>query len=349
MYYCSLPFKQITMKDFDGDGCTRFLPCSHIMKTEVEDACTVRPTKGKLNLTPEEGFELYQDVRDSMNKGERHEMCKVCWDKEDKGKTSYRQKPDKFLQDSEKYIIDINCGNVCNLACRMCGPGLSRKLKKDYDFFINNKIDCKTPTDDFFTIELDPKPIQSIQWKWIMQNIDKIGGLKLAGGEPLVNKSVISLFQKMVKDGKSKDINLSFYTNGLEISNHVELLNQFKGVYVNFSIEAVGKLYHYIRYPGTFEEFDFNVKYFMQKSTNLKDLAFNVVVSILNVLDLESLKEWLPTDNVGYVKVFPENRGISVKHLWKNREKVLSEILMFDKSRNQNYKDYLHPKLVEWL
>ncbi len=135
----------------------------------------------------------------------------------------------------------------------------------------------------------------------------------------------------------------------MEISNHVELLNQFKGVYVNFSIEAVGKLYHYIRYPGTFEEFDFNVKYFMQKSTNLKDLAFNVVVSILNVLDLESLKEWLPTDNVGYVKVFPENRGISVKHLWKNREKVLSEILMFDKSRNQNYKDYLHPKLVEWL
>ena len=45
MSYCSLPFKQITMKDFDGDGCTRFLPCSHIMKTEVEDACTVRLTK----------------------------------------------------------------------------------------------------------------------------------------------------------------------------------------------------------------------------------------------------------------------------------------------------------------
>ena len=83
--------------------------------------------------------------------------------------------------------------------------------------------------------------------------------------------------------------------------------------------------------------------------TNLKDLAFNVVVSILNVLDLDALKEWLPTDNVGYVNVFPENRGISVKHLWKDREKVLSEILLFDKSRNQNYKDYLHPDLVEWL
>ena len=349
MSYCSLPFKQITMKNFDGDGCSRFLPCSHILKTEVEDACTVRPLKGKLDLTPEEGFELYQDVRDSMLKGERHELCKVCWDKEYKVKTSYRQTIDKFIEDSEKYIIDINCGNVCNLACRMCAPGLSRKLKKDHNFFVEHKLDFKTPTDNFFTLDLDPDPINSIQWKWITENTDKIGGLKLAGGEPLVNKSVLSLFRKMVVDGISKNINLSFYTNGLEISNHTELLNQFKGVYVNFSVEAVGELYHYIRYPGFFEEFDFNVKYFMDRSTNLKDLAFNVVVSILNVLDLDALKEWLPTDNVGYVNVFPENRGISVKHLWKDREKVLSEILLFDKSRNQNYKDYLHPDLVEWL
>ncbi len=349
MSYCSLPFKQITMKAFDGNSCQHFLPCSHILKSEVEDACTVRPTKGKLDLTPEEGFNLYQDVRDSMLKGERHEMCKVCWDKEDKGKTSYRQNIDKFVEDSEKYVIDINCGNVCNLACRMCAPGLSRKLKKDYDFFVDHKLNFKIPTDDFFTLDLNPDPMNSIQWKWITENTDKIGGLKLAGGEPLVNKQVISLFRKMVTDGISKNINLSFYTNGLEISNHTELLNQFKGVYVNFSVEAVGELYHYIRYPGFFEEFDFNVKYFMNRSTNLKDLAFNVVVSVLNVLNLDSLKEWLPTDNVGYVNVFPENRGISVKHLWKDREKVLSEILLFDKSRNQNYKDYLHPDLVKWL
>ncbi len=337
------------MKAFDGNSCQHFLPCSHILKSEVEDACTVRPTKGKLDLTPEEGFNLYQDVRDSMLKGERHEMCKVCWDKEDKGKTSYRQNIDKFVEDSEKYVIDINCGNVCNLACRMCAPGLSRKLKKDYDFFVDHKLNFKIPTDDFFTLDLNPDPMNSIQWKWITENTDKIGGLKLAGGEPLVNKQVISLFRKMVTDGISKNINLSFYTNGLEISNHTELLNQFKGVYVNFSVEAVGELYHYIRYPGFFEEFDFNVKYFMNRSTNLKDLAFNVVVSVLNVLNLDSLKEWLPTDNVGYVNVFPENRGISVKHLWKDREKVLSEILLFDKSRNQNYKDYLHPDLVKWL
>ena len=349
MSYCSLPFKQITMKAFDGNSCQHFLPCSHILKSEVEDACTVRPTKGKLDLTPEEGFNLYQDVRDSMLKGERHEMCKVCWDKEDKGKTSYRQNIDKFVEDSEKYVIDINCGNVCNLACRMCAPGLSRKLKKDYDFFVDHKLNFKIPTDDFFTLDLNPDPMNSIQCKWITENTDKIGGLKLAGGEPLVNKQVISLFRKMVTNGISKNINLSFYTNGLEISNHTELLNQFKGVYVNFSVEAVGELYHYIRYPGFFEEFDFNVKYFMNRSTNLKDLAFNVVVSVLNVLNLDSLKEWLPTDNVGYVNVFPENRGISVKHLWKDREKVLSEILLFDKSRNQNYKDYLHPDLVKWL
>ena len=41
----------------------------------------------------------------------------------------------------------------------MCAPGLSRKLKKDYNFFVEHKLDFKTPTDNFFTLDLDPDPM----------------------------------------------------------------------------------------------------------------------------------------------------------------------------------------------
>jgi hypothetical protein len=32
-----------------------------------------------------------------------------------------------------------------------------------------------------------------------------------------------------------------------------------------------------------------------------------------------------------------------------NKNKMLKEIISFDKSRNQNFKDFLDPMLVDWL
>ena len=32
-----------------------------------------------------------------------------------------------------------------------------------------------------------------------------------------------------------------------------------------------------------------------------------------------------------------------------NKNKMLKEIVSFDKSRNQNFKDFLDPMLVDWL
>ena len=37
--------------------------------------------------------------------------------------------------------IDFAFGENCNLRCRMCSPGLSNKLRLDYQYFVENNID----------------------------------------------------------------------------------------------------------------------------------------------------------------------------------------------------------------
>ena len=39
----------------------------------------------------------------------------------------------------------------------------------------------------------------------------------------------------------------------------------------------------------------------------------------------------------------------AIKHNKCNRKKMLEEITLFDKSRKQNYENYLDVKLVDWL
>jgi hypothetical protein len=33
----------------------------------------------------------------------------------------------------------------------------------------------------------------------------------------------------------------------------------------------------------------------------------------------------------------------------EDKQKMIKEIKLFDSSRNQNFRDYLHPNLISWL
>ena len=78
-----------------------------------------------------------------------------------------------------------------------------------------------------------------------------------------------------------------------------------------------------------------------------------------------------------FVEVIPQHRGIGIRSMSEellqlaidrsidstlsklikraiesiipNKKKMLREITYFDRSRNQSYKEYLDPKLIEWL
>ena len=160
----------------------------------------------------------------------------------------------------------------------------------------------------------------------------------------------------------------------------IELLNKFKGVYLDLSVDATDLLYEYIRYPANFKKLEKSLNTFLLKSKNLKDFKINFVLSSLNILNLSELLQWIKkvdANDFGYIDVFPEDRGISAKHLpiflltdairkiddekvinrimvlieksTPNKNKMKTEIELFDKSRNQSYLNFLDTELIKWL
>jgi sulfatase maturation enzyme AslB (radical SAM superfamily) len=166
-------------------------------------------------------------------------------------------------------------------------------------------------------------------------------------------------------------------------------LNQFKAQAHNFSIDGWGSSYDYIRYPSTFASIDSKLKNYIQKTKNLDQLHVAIVVSALNILAIKEFTNWIrsidPKVNIHFSELYPFNRGTSLNRLSVNlleyaldsleefgkddsqvnnvramiqhaikdnkedKSMMLGEIVPFDKSRNQNFYNFLHPKLVEWL
>ena len=82
---------------------------------------------------------MMRDVRNKVLCGERPEVCKPCFDLEDQGVESLRQRhingvipearinlyPNALLQEVLPFefpTMEIKLNNLCNLKCRMCNP-----------------------------------------------------------------------------------------------------------------------------------------------------------------------------------------------------------------------------------
>ena len=167
-----------------------------------------------------------------------------------------------------------------------------------------------------------------------------------------------------------------------------------------FSVDGTNKVYDYIRHNSSFGLIENNIVNWLSKSNNIKSVAFNLVLSALNVLDLKNYFEWISNTfsykhniKIHISEISPFTRGTSLYNVPVNvlklaKERVMqftqnnqnnllryeienisklidlgihkntfdknasmlkSEITLFDKSRNQSYKDFLDPVLIDVL
>ena len=90
------------------------------------------------------------DLRRSMLAGEKHDLCKLCWDEEALGLQSkrighqflYPETTQKIVEHADRSgvintetfpleYLDLRLGNLCNLKCRSCGAGDSSLWVED--------------------------------------------------------------------------------------------------------------------------------------------------------------------------------------------------------------------------
>lgn len=400
--FCSYPFKELAVKLYNKDKLITASPCCMMLNHTKSNSDRNRLIIENVEtLTPDEIFNhpRMEELRTNLKSGIRDSACAVCWDQEDEGLASFRQFsydiPLDAINNPELSVIDVTTSSVCNLRCRMCSTATSNSLMEDQKYFNQHGL-TKRFTDASKHWKDKPVPMQmtdSIQWDWLLDNTDKIKFIKASGGEPFYDNKVIKLINRYIETDNAKNTVLHFHTNGTVIDDEIiEKLNKFKRNEHTFSIDGFDKSYDYVRYPAKFEDIDTAIRNYVKKikkDPNFFFLHLAIVVSSLNLLNIDKFIEWTATFGnktiVAFAEINPSDRGTHISRLpihllelaksrilevkanttnlanlltmidnailnnKEDKQMMLDEIEPFDLSRNQHYSEFLDPELTKWL
>mgnify|MGYP003677009507 CR=1 FL=1 len=217
------------------------------------------------------------ELRSDFLEGKKPAGCRLCWENEDKGFSSLRQSVNKGrLQSYKDRLTKTNledkpsqvkytAGTECNLACRMCLPTFSSKVKKVWEI-INRKPN--TEADELLNND-----------KYI-----------------LANKNVKNLLKELIVSNDNEHITLHIVTNATRIDQStIELLKKFKDVVLSISMDGIGKIQEYIRPGCSWKVLEKNIKLLQDNNFSLQVVS---TISVLNIIHLEELEKWCMDNNI---------------------------------------------------
>jgi len=289
--FCVRPFNSMVIKT---DGSIR--PC-----------CQIKSTPYNLKTHEVDQYwssDYLSNLRQKFLQDEKPSECKNCWDQEKNMMKSHRNESNSqygtifkknYLQnlqfikkDNLSYPedVELNITNICNLSCQMCTGKFSSKLLIENNYLEFEKL----KQSDY---DLDEK----IKYKIEQIASHDLKLLNLIGGEPLVNKNILTLLEKLVISGQSKKITLHITTNGTTCNAKIiKLLRAFKNLRIMFSMESVGKYNDYMRYPSNWQNIEKNINQF--KTLDNAYPYINATIQNLNILYLEPLIEFAHINNI---------------------------------------------------
>jgi len=286
--FCALPFHHLMIAS-NGDYricCMHKSPTNHVLN---------------INQSSEDEWNssAYRtEVRETILRDQRHPGCHQCWQKEDLGFSSMRQRSYneyKILginvSDPKIKNIEINLENLCNLKCLMCHEDNSSAILAENKQLKINKIEQ-----------------HDINWSLkALDNLQKILDqgphvINIRGGEPFYNKKLLKLIQNMPVE-KARSSLLHITTNAtIWNEKWQEALSKFRLVRIMCSIDAIQELYGYMRYPADWNLVSKNIL-IMNKLPNVK-LLIHCVAQNLNISHVGDLIDWCQ-DNHIYLEFDP--------------------------------------------
>lgn len=258
-----------------------------------------------------------EKLRESFLNNQRNEICQRCWHEEQHHKSSLRRRlynpttgtsdysvvnDTTIVQDlatgldTKSYlqgpkVLTIKNGNLCNAKCRSCHPGDSSRWIED-----SRKL--------FNQLGQQHYRIDQTESNWTDDQIDELfelsknlHRLELFGGEPLYNKKVRSLLERIAVAGHSRQLNLYINTNGsVDLVKQIPAIKEFKEIEIGISIDDVGARFEYLRHGVRFDQLVDNVKswqqYFQQHSVKYY-IDSITTVSMFNILYLPEIKQFV--------------------------------------------------------
>jgi MoaA/NifB/PqqE/SkfB family radical SAM enzyme len=236
-----------------------------------------------------------KDLQTQFLNNSRPAGCIRCWQEEDAGIKSKRQLDYERHETSFKEHdtsttifknISLAFGNLCNLACRICGPASSSKWSTEM-----KKIDGKDyPIHDWFR---DPKAMLDI-----LENTQQAIHFDIPGGEPLLVdiQEHFDLLQKIKKNNSAKNISLHYTTNGTNYpkDQHLKIWQSFKEVDIQISIDDIKERFEYNRWPAKWNTVYENIKKFQRLKDQEKNIKLSIsfTVSAFTILYADEFYSW---------------------------------------------------------
>lgn len=276
------------------------------------------------NIDEHRNAPMWKSLRSQFIKGEKPELCKLCWNEESNGIGSHRQRTIKIFPDVAAKAVektdndgtitpsdfpieywDLRFGNNCNLKCRTCSPVSSNSWYSDYVAMSSEDslVDNFAP---YISIEKDSnnKSIiidtynwydNSVMWENIISGLPHTKRFYFTGGEPTINVKHKELLKIIIDKGLASNIDLDYNTNVAGIpSDMFTLWPQFKSVNLGMSVDGIYEHFEYIRHPGKWSAAERTLRK-IDSGTSLSNTkaALSVTVSIMNVLHILDMQWWM--------------------------------------------------------
>lgn len=248
--FCYYPFFQVLVS---ADG--KYMPCSHHVSYMTDGQSEI--TTQTHSIEDAWNSDYMQTLRSNFKNNIRSEGCSQCWKEQALGLKPMRYDsygyniPESQVQHPETPMrVEINASNVCNLRCRICWSNASTRWIKEAKELYG------APGELHFN--MTPENVAAIR-KWV-PHFTQIG---FFGGEPLMSQENLDLMRYCVETGHARHISLLINTNTTIYSDEIiYLFKQFKNVYLNFSIDDIGKRFEYQRSGARWDEVVENLKKF---------------------------------------------------------------------------------------
>lgn len=288
------------------------------------------------DLSAARNAELMKAVRLNMLNGVWSDECARCRTEEENGLVSRRQYEQKEwplsldearsatradgtieADSSPLRYLDIRFGNFCNLACVMCGPADSHTWYEDHVavtgdmHFTDTHGRVSLVRDDKGRLR-DGGAYDWFEAEDLLTRLDlaNLRHIYMAGGEPLLIKMHYAFLEELVAKNLADRITLEYNTNLTTVPQRaVDLWRYFRQVKIGVSVDGVGEIFEYHRWPARWSAIEEN----LHKIDRLENVKywFAATATVVNVWHLPDLMDYCLRSGLARLKAVP---SIHVAH-----------------------------------
>ena len=288
----------------------------------IKVCCRSLPIGNIKNETLEEAWngEKMREVRRQVLSDERPDVCKPCFDLEDQGVQSLRQRhiannipesrvnlyPDALkslttdmTMPFELPTMEIKINNLCNLKCRMCNPldstqwkdwnSIVEHYKKEDNYLVKAVEDLGLTKAPYVGLFDDKKE----WWDSLRKLLPHFKRVEFAGGEPLMDPMHYKILDLLSENGKN--IEIKYATNGTVLGIKGRWIKdywpKFKSVAVNVSIDGIDEVYEYVRSNGKFQDVVDNVR-IMKNIPTVSRIVGAFTVQSNNIMQIDKVIDY---------------------------------------------------------